>query len=72
MILETARVIEHRHFIASQAEGFHLLTLLAPEIAAQVKPGQFVMLRIGNQLDPLLRRPFSIFGQDFFIFSIGT
>lgn len=64
MILETARVIEHTHFIASQAERFHLLTLLSPAIAAKVKPGQFVMLRVRTQLDPLLRRPFSIFWQE--------
>ncbi len=64
MIVETARVIEHKHFIAPHAEEFHLLTLLAPEIAAKAQPGQFVMLRIGTQLDPLLRRPFSIFWQE--------
>lgn len=36
------------------------LSLLAPEIAAAARPGQFVMLRPGGLLDPLLRRPLSI------------
>lgn len=36
------------------------LTLLAPKIAAAALPGQFVMVRAGEGLDPLLRRPFSI------------
>ena len=36
------------------------LTLHCPRIAAAAKPGQFVMIRAGETLDPLLRRPFSI------------
>ncbi len=38
------------------------LILRAPEIASSVKPGQFCMLKVRDQLsyDPLLRRPFSI------------
>ena len=35
-------------------------TLKAPEIAADSSPGQFIMVRTGEGLDPLLRRPFSI------------
>jgi dihydroorotate dehydrogenase electron transfer subunit len=34
--------------------------MLAPRIAAAAQPGQFVMVRVGEGLDPLLRRPFSI------------
>ena len=26
------------------------------------KPGQFIMVRIGPEVDPLLRRPFSLLG----------
>ena len=42
------------------------LTVMAPRISAAARPGQFVMIRPGNTLDPLLRRPFSIHnaGQD--------
>jgi dihydroorotate dehydrogenase electron transfer subunit len=36
------------------------LTVHAPEIAAAAAPGQFVMVRAADSLDPLLRRPFSI------------
>ncbi len=36
------------------------LTLESPGIASRAKPGQFVMVRAGNGMDPLLRRPFSI------------
>jgi len=36
------------------------LTLQAPKIAENAQPGQFVMVRPGTMLDPLLRRPFSI------------
>ena len=36
------------------------LTLQAPLISAHALPGQFIMLRIGDASDPLLRRPFSI------------
>jgi dihydroorotate dehydrogenase electron transfer subunit len=35
-------------------------TVKAPDIAADSRPGQFVMVRAGEGLDPLLRRPFSI------------
>jgi len=35
-------------------------TVKAPDIAVSSRPGQFVMVRAGEGLDPLLRRPFSI------------
>ncbi|MHB8573908.1 MAG: iron-sulfur cluster-binding protein [Dehalococcoidia bacterium] len=37
-----------------------LLELEAPAIARQARPGQFVMVRCGDGLDPFLGRPFSI------------
>jgi dihydroorotate dehydrogenase electron transfer subunit len=43
------------------APDYNVVTLAAPEIAAQATPGQFVMVRTAAGLDPLLRRPFSIF-----------
>ena len=36
------------------------LTMLAPSMACQAKPGQFVTIKAGGGYDPLLRRPFSI------------
>jgi len=35
-------------------------TVKAPDIAKDSRPGQFVMVRAGEGMDPLLRRPFSI------------
>lgn len=40
---------------------YNVLSFDAPEIAAHAKPGQFVMVQPSRGLDPLLRRPFSIF-----------
>jgi len=42
------------------SEGYFRLSIEAPEISQNAAPGQFVMLRVGNSYDPLLRRPFSI------------
>ena len=40
---------------------YNVIELGAPEIAAAAGPGQFVMVKPQHGLDPLLRRPFSIF-----------
>jgi dihydroorotate dehydrogenase electron transfer subunit len=40
---------------------YNVLALAAPEIATRARPGQFVMMKTSRGLDPLLRRPFSIF-----------
>jgi dihydroorotate dehydrogenase electron transfer subunit len=40
--------------------GYYRLVLKAPEAAAVAVPGQFVMLRVTGNLDPLLARPFGI------------
>lgn len=47
----------HREQVAS---GHYLLHLKCPEIAETARPGQFVHLRVGDGMDPLLRRPFSV------------
>ncbi|MEW5949341.1 MAG: dihydroorotate dehydrogenase electron transfer subunit [Thermodesulfobacteriota bacterium] len=52
----TATVLENR-FIAP---GVYRLRIEAPALARAARPGQFLMLRVGQTLDPLLRRPFSI------------
>ncbi len=44
----------------SLAGDVYRLTVQAPRIAAAAQPGQFVMVRAGDTLDPLLRRPLSI------------
>ena len=40
---------------------YNVLALAAPAIARAVAPGQFVMLKTAPGLDPMLRRPFSVF-----------
>ena len=43
------------------APDYNVVALAAPAIARRAAPGQFVMIRTAAGLDPLLRRPFSIF-----------
>lgn len=54
-MLEKGTIIEHRQV----ARDIFLLTFSAPGIATVAKAGQFVHIRCGKTLDPLLRRPFS-------------
>lgn len=37
------------------------ITLEASQIASEIKPGQFINVKIGETNNPLLRRPFSVF-----------
>jgi dihydroorotate dehydrogenase electron transfer subunit len=46
------------------APGIFLLRFNSPELAAFAKPGQFVMVRVNDGIDPCLRRPFSISGTE--------
>jgi dihydroorotate dehydrogenase electron transfer subunit len=52
-----ARVIDNRRL----SDDYNVLSLEAPEIAAATAPGQFVMVKPGYGIEPLLRRPFSVF-----------
>ena len=52
-----ARVISNTRL----SPDYHVLALAAPDIAAAAAPGQFVMVKPGRGLVPLLRRPFSVF-----------
>jgi dihydroorotate dehydrogenase electron transfer subunit len=52
-----ARVIENRRL----SPDYNVLCLEAPDIASAVQPGQFVMVKPDRSIDPLLRRPFSVF-----------
>lgn len=40
---------------------YFLLEIDCPPIAHQIKPGQFVMVKVSNNQHPMLRRPFSIY-----------
>ena len=37
------------------------LTFTAPELAARIAPGQFVMVRVPERTDPLLGRAFALY-----------
>lgn len=52
-----ARVIENHRL----SDDYNVLRLEAPGIARDVQPGQFVMVKTGRGIEPLLRRPFSVF-----------
>jgi dihydroorotate dehydrogenase electron transfer subunit len=43
------------------AERTYRIRLHVPDIAARIRPGQFVMLRIPGTSDPLLGRPFALY-----------
>jgi len=57
MFHRTARVIEQVRI----ADRTHRVRLECPEIAAAIRPGQFVMLRLPGTTDPLLGRPFALY-----------
>ena len=54
--LHDAEVLVH----APAGRGFNRLVLKAPVAASTALPGQFLMLRVSDNLDPLLSRPFGI------------
>jgi len=41
--------------------GYRRVRLTAPRAMLEARPGQFVMLRVREGIDPLLRRPFCVF-----------
>jgi dihydroorotate dehydrogenase electron transfer subunit len=45
-------------------DDYILLRLDAPAVAAEAQPGQFLMVRVGDTLDPLLRRPISLHARE--------
>src|SRR5262249_41856844 len=57
-IADVAAAVVSNHRLSDAYNGF---ALAAPDVGAQSNPGQFVMVKAGNGVDPLLRRPFSVF-----------
>jgi len=49
-------VVENR----DAGKGYFRIVLRAPALAGRARPGHFVMLRVSENLDPLLGRPFGI------------
>ena len=40
---------------------YFILEIYCPPIANQIKPGQFIMLKVSEDSSPILRRPFSVY-----------
>jgi len=58
MIVDVAaEVLDNRPLSAE----YNVLSFAAPAVAAAARPGQFVMVKTAPGLEPLLRRPFSVF-----------
>jgi dihydroorotate dehydrogenase electron transfer subunit len=57
MYHRTARVAEHVRL----ADRTFRVRLDCPDVAAAIRPGQFVMLRLPDTADPLLGRPFALY-----------
>ncbi len=49
------KIVDHRR----TSPEYYTLRIQAPEIARTARPGQFIMIRLDDLYDPLLRRPFS-------------
>jgi len=43
---------------------YRLFSVETPEMAGRARPGQFLMIKVSSQPDPLLRRPFSIHARE--------
>ena len=52
------------HAIRTLAQDYAVLTLQAPAIAGEARPGQFIHVRIPTLEPSRLRRPFSIYDAD--------
>ncbi len=47
------------------SDQYYVMELRSPELTDEVKPGQFLMLRVRGGYEPFLRRPFSFYGIKF-------
>ena len=43
------------------SESCYRITLEVPDLITELRPGQFINMKIGEANDPLFRRPFSVF-----------
>lgn len=60
MSMITGAIVKRQERVA----GYSRLTLQAEAVASNSRPGQFLHVRCGDTLDPLLRRPISIHAVD--------
>ena len=59
LVNEVARIAENMPV----GPRLHVMTLESPEIAASIKPGQFVHMKIPGRDEHVLRRPFSVYAR---------
>jgi len=57
-LVDVAAAVVANHRLS---QDYNIVALDAPAIAARTAPGQFVMIKAAAGVDPLLRRPFSVF-----------
>ena len=63
---QKVKVVEQALILSNQALSSDVFRMVvhSPQIALGSLPGQFVVIRLSETLDPLLRRPLSIAGAD--------
>ena len=57
MIQVTSKIVSNKRI----TENCWRVVLDSPQIASEVKPGQFIHVKAGGKSGPLFRRPFSVF-----------
>jgi dihydroorotate dehydrogenase electron transfer subunit len=57
MIQVTSKIVSNKRM----TESCWRVVLDAPQILSELKPGQFIHVRVGGENGPLFRRPFSVF-----------
>lgn len=50
--------------VREAGENIHVIRFLAPDLAASIRAGQFLNIKVADGYDPLLRRPFSAYRTD--------
>jgi dihydroorotate dehydrogenase electron transfer subunit len=64
MVLQQSVLQQSNAYVVSNAHltgDYWLIEIEAPSIARDLRPGQFVSIRIAGSLSPFLRRPFSVY-----------
>jgi dihydroorotate dehydrogenase electron transfer subunit len=55
----SARIVGHERW-----DDYHLFRIETPLVAAEARPGQFLMIKVSDGYSPLLRRPISIHARE--------
>ncbi|MEG2932671.1 MAG: dihydroorotate dehydrogenase electron transfer subunit [Gordonibacter sp.] len=60
LVNERARIVENE----CVGPNLYVMTLVSPDIAARIEPGQFVHMKVPGMDAHILRRPFSVYARD--------